>query len=221
MSRHTIRRLAPVSLLTLAAMLFVPSTATAQQEEMKIHVRVFATSFNPTSEELVPLAAATAKTGSTVGFGGALEVQLTRRFGIEFAALYSELDWEASATIDDQALTATGDSRFIPLTGGLNVHLTPGRPFDVYAGGVIGVGLFGDAELLVTQTNEASTIESHNDFVWGATAGVDVHPQGKAWGISASVRYLNAAFDDKDPTSLFPTVDINPIVVTVGAGFVF
>ncbi len=220
MSRHTIRRLAPVSLLTLAAMVFVPSTVTAQ-EEMKIHVRVFATSVNPTGEESVTFPVATVRTVSNVGFGGALEVQLTRRFGIEFAALYSNMDWEVSATVDGEALTATGDSRFIPLTGGLNVHLTPGRLFDVYAGGAIGVGLFGDNELLVTQTNEAATIESHNDFVWGATAGVDVHPQDKAWGISAAVRYLNAAFDDKDPTSLFPTVDINPIVVTVGAGFVF
>ena len=220
MSRHTIRRLAPVSLLTLAAMVFVPSTATAQ-EEMKIHVRVFATSFNPTGEELVSFPVATARTRSNVGFGGALEVQLTRRFGIEFAALYSELDWEASATIDDQALAATGDSRFIPLTGGVTVHLTPGTPFDVYAGGAIGIGLFGDGELLITPTNEAATVESDNDFIWGATIGVDVHPRGKAWGISASVRYLNAAFDDKDPTSLFPTVDINPIVVTVGVGFVF
>jgi outer membrane protein W len=107
-----------------------------------------------------------------------------------------------------------GEIDFTPLFVGVNFHLTPARPLDVYLGPFLAWVTYGDLEF------DDESISIDDDFAIGAVAGVDV-PFGRGrWCFSGALRYLGTEADPGSGPDDHP-LDVNPWIVHAGVGYRF
>jgi outer membrane protein W len=108
-----------------------------------------------------------------------------------------------------------GDVKVMPLTAGLNFHLTRQSRVDVYVGPTIGYVFYGDLDV------EDERLSIDDDFTWGAALGFDLPMGDQGWMFSGALRYLDteASPDDLGPGD--ESMDVSPWVVQVSAGYRF
>ena len=167
------------------------------------------------------------------GFGLGAEYQFSPRWGLEIGALSASPD--VIITLDSTApdfTVSTSDSvRFIPLTAGVNAHLTPNAKVDFYLGAFVAYILYDDldfslqAEIPIDDTVETIAervrIVVDNDFGWGGLIGLDV-PLGQGnWGLSGTIRYLDTDLDTTDDDGDRTTIGYDPLIVTFGFVYSF
>jgi hypothetical protein len=204
-------------LAVLAAALAWPPTAHAQQQHFTFKGQGSWTSptgeFDVSSPEGQRI---TASTNQPIGFSLALEYRPIERVGFEFNGMYARPTVDAASVIPGERIEASGELLFLPLSGAVNLHMTPGRRVDVYAGGSFLWAIYGDLDLVVPGEGR-SFLRGHNDAGWGMHLGVDV-PFGKAgWSFSAAIRYLSTdfAFTDVEDDMDFE-MKFNPFVLNIG-----
>lgn len=184
--------------------------------------------------------------------GGALgvEYRFSPRLGVEIGGLTIEPQGEEVDANIITVLPLSIDStyRMTPLLARLNLHLTPGRPVDLYAGPVAGYVHFSDVRLRYhsgyltgpTFTSSAPA-EADDQVVWGGALGLDV-PLGQGGAcLTLGGTYLQMPLEVRDrPGTIRPAGqevkvagvlrpdgnggfrgDVDPLVFHVGLGLRF
>ncbi|HKI00778.1 MAG TPA: OmpW family outer membrane protein [Thermoanaerobaculia bacterium] len=170
---------------------------------------------------------------SSAGFGLGLEYRVSRRLGVELAAMTTEMDSELSFEFFDSELFVVESSlRVTPVLAQLNLHLTPDHRADLYLGPVFGRIRYGDLDIEVHGDGGSvpvAHVRTKDGYAWGAHIGMDVPVGGRGVFLTAGATYLKAkvepaggAGSDDDPDESGPaTFDLNPLVAQVGFGYRF
>jgi hypothetical protein len=141
--------------------------------------------------------------GTTVGFGGDLELRMNNWFGIDAAAGYSQMNAQFT-TSTSAASSASKPFGVLPLMAALNIHLIHSDPVDLWVGPQIAYVMFPD-DLSFTTPTGTFTYKSTNVFSKvGFVVGTDVK-LGPAWALTAAVRWQNADSDSNDMLTVDPT----------------
>lgn len=164
-----------------------------------------------------------------LGYWLAYERLFTERVGMEVTLLGSDHDVDGTldgtlflidnptgTILEQEALRETeriGDIAIMPLTIGANFHLTPRRPFDLYAGPFAAFVSYDDLELIGEES-----IAIDDDVAFGAVVGIDVPFGGGSWYFSGAARYLSTEADPKGSGPDDHPLDVNPWFVQVGVG---
>jgi outer membrane protein W len=165
---------------------------------------------------------ATASADGAFGLGLGVEYLATERFGIELGVMRAtpDINVRLEAPLYGTSISESDELTMTPLTLGLNVHLTPNAPVDVYIGPMLAYVMYDDIELELG--DEREVIRFEDDFTWGVNLGAD-YPLGERWSLTAGVSYLDTVLEDKsdddeddDNDSYFGTT-----VFSVGAAFRF
>lgn len=157
-----------------------------------------------------------------LGLGASAEYRFNRRLGLEGGVFTASPDLELRAEVAAQEVVASDTLQTTAAFAGLNLHLTPERSVDVYAGPLLAYVSYGDPEFTVTALGVAATaaFTSDNDVGWGAQLGADV-PLGERWLFNASLRYLDTTLEVSDEGGEVTSLGFDPLVATLGLGFSF
>ena len=140
----------------------------------------------------------------------AVEYRFWRRFAVELSAaetvsLAYERRFESVVSF-----TTQGELTFQPVLLALNVHLTPGRAFDVYAGPVYGRVALGEMDFgSVADDENASGFQVGFDWVFA----------GRGLALNANARYLDALVRFEFPR--FGYFDLTPVTLSAGLAYRF
>ncbi len=163
--------------------------------------------------------------GDAIGLGAALERQFNRRLGLELGALFAEPDIIVGTGFDGgPTLDATEGVSLRAITLGLNVHLTPDKPVDLYAGPFLAHVTYGNLRF-IAQDNSGRVdvgVSSSDDFTVGAQLGADVNFGDSAWSLNLVGRYLDSSLDVvTGEERTVSQLDIDSLIFGVGVGFRF
>ena len=203
--------------IALVVALAWPGAATAQETNWTLRVQGTWTSPTGEFDLLSPEGQrVTASPNEPLGFAVALEYRPIERVGFEFSGMYSRPTIDAAAIYLDERSEASADMLFMPLSGAVNLHMTPEKAVDVYAGAMFLWAVYGDLKFVVP--GDGSTfLRGDNDAGWGLQAGVDVPLGGHGWSFSAAIKYMstNLTFTDVEDGFDFE-MKFNPFVLGFG-----
>ncbi len=160
-----------------------------------------------------------------IGLGLAVERHFNRRLGLELGALFAEPDIIVGTGFDGgPALDATEGVSLRSITLGLNVHLTPDKAVDLYAGPFLAHVEYGNLRF-IAQDNSGRVdvgVSSSDNFTVGAQIGADVAFGDSAWSLNLVGRYLDSSLDvvTGDERTV-RQLDIDSLIFGVGVGFRF
>ncbi len=181
---------------------------------------VFQSSFLPDGRNLRDHASLEGGTG--IGFS--LERLLTDRMGLEFGVMFADLEARLMRDIDEAWETAEADIDVMPITLGLNFHLTPSKRFDLFIGPMVALVQLDDVSLRVL--GDTVRGQSEDEFTWGARLGIDVpfSSTGDGWGLTAGVGYLDLSADfgdEGDNEDDEVEFAIDPLIFNLGLSYRF
>jgi hypothetical protein len=148
------------------------------------------------------------------GWGLGLEYRLTRRLGVEAQAIVADLDSELELRFGVPVNLIGVDRREVGIdlySLGLNVHLTPERRLDVYAGLLGALVSYDDFRGQVGGITFRR--EGIDDTAVGLALGADLFlDRSRRWAATAAVRQLWSTGDAGDDLG----IDVDPRIVTAG-----
>lgn len=160
---------------------------------------------------------------SELGFALSIERRFTPRLGLELGAIFAEPDLGLAASLAGFDFSASDSVSFTAITLALNLHLTPGKPVDLYLGPVLAQVTYGDVGLDV-QTPGGRIVqdfESDDDFALGAQIGLDIALGKSPWSIALSAKYLDTGLELTDDDGETTDLGFDPLILGVGFGFRF
>lgn len=203
--------------IVAATALAMPSVAPAQQQ--RFTVRGTGTWSYPTGDFDF-----TAPTGqrliatpsNALGVAFAFEYRPVPKVGFEFGGMFARPTIDLVSLEAGERVEAEGDMWFVPWIAGVNLHMTPDRPVDIYAGVMLLYALYGDVDFVAPGLGTAF-VRGNNDTGWGMQLGVDVPIGEKGWNFAASIKYLstNYSFTEVDE-GLELEMRFNPFVLGFG-----
>jgi hypothetical protein len=141
--------------------------------------------------------------GTTVAFGGDLELRMNNWFGIDAAAGYSQMNAQFT-TSTSAASSASKPFGVLPLMASLNIHLIHSDPIDLWVGPQIAYVIFPN-DLSYATPSGTFTYKPTNTFSGvGFVVGTDIK-LGGAWALTGAVRWQNADSDGNDMLTVDPT----------------
>jgi outer membrane protein W len=166
------------------------------------------------------------------GLSIAYEYMVVDQIGIEFNAMWTEFDFDATQFAltapggEDEIEDFDGDFSMMPLTLGVNFHFGEVSEPHLYLGPVVGWAFYGDVDWNDDDNNigdvtvpglDATDVD--DDFIYGGVVGFDWPIGGGNWTFNARGRYLvsQAEEDAEDPDTF--DVDIDPWMIEVGFGY--
>lgn len=163
--------------------------------------------------------------GDSLGLSLGFERRVSDLVGLDFAIDFARPENQIAITPPGgDEISATAAMDLWTARAGLNFHLSPGRPVDVYLGPAVawlhapGSSTFS-AE--VDGHTSSLTIEADDGFGWGGTAGADVD-LGGGWTLGVSYTYVAADLDFTDGTEGGErTLDLDPSTLRLGVGVRF
>lgn len=163
--------------------------------------------------------------GNSLSLSLGLEGRISDLLGLDFAIDSARPENRISVTPPGaEEITATARMDLWTVRAGLNFHLLPGRPVDLYLGPTV-AWLYapGSSTFRAELGGQTSTvtIEADNSFGWGGTAGADFD-LGGGWTLGVSYTYLKAKMDFTDGTEGGKrTLDLDPSTLRLGVGVRF
>lgn len=163
--------------------------------------------------------------GNSLGLSLGLEGRISDLLGLDFAIDSARPENRISVTPPGaEEITATARMDLWTVRAGLNFHLLPGRPVDLYLGPTV-AWLYAPGSSTfraeVGGHSSAVMIDADNSFGWGGTAGADVD-LGGGWTLGVSYTYLKAEMDFTDGTEGGKhTLDLDPSTLRLGVGVRF
>ncbi|MCP4897067.1 MAG: outer membrane beta-barrel protein [bacterium] len=171
------------------------------------------------------------------GISFRLERTLTPRLGLEFGLTTVASGIDISAGWGKCDHNASVDMlSVVPLTLGLNVHLTPNSPVDVYVGPMLAYVTYSDLRIHSGWDCEdqgpwwdwgwSSTVKvgTDRDLTWGLNAGIEF-PFGKSgrWSGHVGVTYIESSYELErfDEEDRFTNIKMDPVMLNLGFGFRF
>ena len=158
--------------------------------------------------------------GAGVGAGLHAEYRTSPRLGIEIGIMGAS-EFEISNRISRHSIR--GDvslTGFAPLSLGLNIHLTPERNFDIYAGPQIALVNYGTDRTWWGLSSARANISVDNDWAWGLVAGLDLPLGRSGWLFNTNLRYLETNIQQSDGDFHFDG-EFDPLIFSVGFGYAF
>jgi outer membrane protein len=198
-----------------------PTTVDAGESPWRL--RLFAVSMNPTGDEVVVEGSGeriSFDAGGGYGGGFELEYRVSRRLGIDFGVL------TASPVIDvliDEVgvISASAQPRITPIYAGLNVHLTPDSPLDLYIGPMLAYVIYSSFDLVVDPWFYREGFVTENDFGIGVNVGLDIRLGDAGWLFTAAFKYLDTTLAASPPDESVGRTDIDPMIFSIGVGYRF
>jgi len=213
--------IAAAIMVTLFTCALCPITADAGDGPWQL--RISGLSMNPTGDtvvvpdtgERIPFNA-----GNGYGFGIDLEYRASRRLGIDFGIL------TATPVIDvliDEVgvISASAQPRITPIYAGLNVHLTPDSPLDLYIGPVLAYVIYSSFDLVVDPWFLTEGFVTQNDFGIGVNLGLDIRLGDAGWLFTAAFKFLDTTLVASPPDESIGRTDIDPMILSIGVGYRF
>jgi outer membrane protein W len=160
---------------------------------------------------------------SSIGFGIGLERRLTSRVGVELGLLSGSQDisLRVEAATGEQASLSNGLS-FRPIYLGLNLHLTPDKPVDLYLGPMIAYASYGDLNFVLTP-DQRLDVSIDSDWAWGLNLGADIGLGDGPWSLGVAVKYLETELraTEEDDDGGNESLAYDPIIFSIGVGYRF
>lgn len=212
-----------VSVFFLATLVCVLFPVTAEAGDGRWRLRLFALSMNPTGDEVVVVGSGERIAFDADGGYGAgleLEYRASRRLGIDFGAL------TASPVIDvliDEVgvISASAKPRISPVYVGLNLHLTPEGPADLFVGPLLAYVVYSSFDLVADPWFLREYFVTENDWGYGVNAGLDIRLGDGGWLVTAAFKYLVTTLEASPPDEGVGKSDIDPMIFSVGVGYRF
>jgi len=163
--------------------------------------------------------------GDSLGLSLGVERRMSDLLGLEFAIDAARPENRIGVTPPGGGeISATATMDLWTARAGLNFHLLPGRPVDLYLGPTV-AWLYapGSSTFRAEVGGHTSTvtIEADNSFGWGGTAGADVD-LGGGWTLGVSYTYVKAEMGFTDGTEGGErTLDLDPSTLRLGVGVRF
>ena len=168
---------------------------------------------------------------SAIGLFFGYEYMFTDMIGLDFGLGYSKHDVDDTfcytetftpevgepEIIDESGKETIGDVSMMPLTVGVNFHMSKSDKVDFYAGPFIGYVMYGD---LSAKEADMEDIKLKSDFGYGVTFGLDVPFGGKGWMFSTALKYLSTKAEI-DEEGVDEALDVNPWILQIGVGYTF
>ncbi len=153
--------------------------------------------------------------------GLSAERRFKGRLGLELGLFVASPDLQVVVVdrISGEAFGAVDSLDLFSFSAGLNVHLTPNRRADVYAGPV--VALISASDLNLRDSGEVQTFKIDSEIVLGAVVGVDVRIKDSRWAFNANVRYLDYSFKPAAEDGGRVDIQFDPVIVGLGASYRF
>lgn len=228
--RSSHRVAAAAAAIGLLAAWIVPSAASAQGAagwgEGSWALRGFGVRLETGGDELrglpldPPLTASRFTLEDGSGAGLAVEYRATRRLGFEALAILADLEGEFRLRHIDPAGPDEVVRRDVAtdLYGiGLNVHLTPGRRFDIYVGPLVALVRYDDFRPRPLAGGARFTADLDDDTATGVTLGADMAlgPSGR-WAVSGAVRQLWSSVERAESGR---ELDVDPLIASLGLAY--
>lgn len=116
-----------------------------------------------------------------VAYGIEVERRFNPRLGLELGMLYSRPRLERNIdTADCQMPPSVGEATFLPITAGLDIHLTPERRVDLTLTPLAGYAFYDDPSFRLEGVG-VETLSLDDDFVWGVRAALDIPFRESRW----------------------------------------
>ena len=163
--------------------------------------------------------------GNALGISLGVERLLDETLGLEFAIDFARPENRISVTPPGaEEVSATARMDLWIVRAGLNLHLLPGHPVDLYLGPAVAWLVAPGSSTFRAEVGghtSAVTIEGDDSFGWGGTAGADVD-LGDGWTLGISYTYLKAEMDFTDGTEGGErTLDLDPSTLRLDVGVRF
>lgn len=156
-----------------------------------------------------------------MGYGLAYEYRYSDLMSFGASLSYFNHDVKDTFTFDGTTEFdgTIGDVTWTPILFDLNFHLLKDRKIDFYVGPTVGYAMWDDVSLNADGQDAFGTdkIKIDDSFVYGVNLGLDV-PFGEKWAFAAGLRYLLVS---ADPSEGGDSLDVNPLILTVGVGYKF
>jgi outer membrane protein W len=165
---------------------------------------------------------------SSFGTGLGLEYRASPRVSVELAAMTSVLGSRQEFDVFEERIVFEESVRTTPVLARLNLHLTPGRRADVYAGPVFGLMRYGDFELKVRggfPVSDTAHLPTKDGYAWGAHLGIDLPLGDHGLFFTGGATYLKAKLkldvSGLDEEGGDTSTDLDPLFVQAGLGYRF
>jgi outer membrane protein W len=158
-----------------------------------------------------------------LGVGASLEYRVSRRLGVDLGIFSVAPDIGTSITIGPYGTSLVEISAGVtmtPVTAGLNVHLIPEGPVDVYLGPLVGYVMYSDFTLEVGP-GASETFSASNELAWGANLGADIRFGKSRWSANAALKYLDSTFEARPRSGETGSADFDSTSVSLGVGYRF
>lgn len=155
------------------------------------------------------------------GAGVRGEYRLGRRVGVEVGVFVgSSIDinlWY----LDGDAATSVGFETFVPITVGMDLHLTPDARVDLYLSPQLALVRYGDVEVGVFPGYTGTRVSVDSDVGLGASLGLDI-PLGemKRWSIQMTLRHIDTTMEGHSGSTRIEA-DFDPTIFSIGFGYRF
>jgi outer membrane protein W len=158
---------------------------------------------------------------NAIGLGLGLEYSFSDRLGLEVGALRASPNVNLRVDFPGgQSIEASDGLAFTPITAGLAVHLTPGRPLDVFVVPALAYVVYGN--LRFSAPGDTVSLDVDNQWTWGISLGAEVRLGDGPWRFNGAVSYIRASLNATDiDNGDVHHVDFNPCIVTLGLGYRF
>jgi len=157
------------------------------------------------------------ETGGGVGVNA--EYRFSRRLGLDLGVLAGAgVDIEvATAGVGSTGLVTYDTVTFMPVTAGLDIHLTPDHRVDVYFCPMAALVYYSGLDIRVGGGTTTTAVNLDQDFALGAALGFGVPFGDRPWSFQANVMYLDTEINGTGPFGeiLSSTYD----ATTLGFGF--
>ena len=169
-----------------------------------------------------PLEASESDDRVSIGFdddfalGVEAEYRLGRRLGLELAVHRSRPTLVAHTRNDGELESWQREITVLPVTLGLDIHLTPGRRAELSLTPLIGYAFLGDLDL-----GEQTRLSADDSLVAGGAVTVDLALGRSLWVLSFGLRYLDADYEISADGVDLVSIELSPWTSSVGVGYRF
>ena len=207
--------------LALTAMSVMPARAAETEPAWRLR---FDLSWVDPSGDFVSadVGSSTFTAGFDTGIGAGVrgEYQFTNMLGVEFGVLGASSVDVTSGLFGGTLGTSVEVSSFAPFSVGLNVHLTQGRPIDLYLGPMLALVRYDSVDVRTTIGTASTSVSIDNDVGWGAILGLDIPLGGGGWLIQTNLRYIDTDIESSGG-GIPISSEFDPVIFSLGFGYRF